>query len=413
MIIPSTDEMPMDPKAEKEIRVCPACKTGKMVPEKSVLDTWFTSSLSPEINNNHPLNGKLNGELYPMSMRPQAHDIIRTWAVYSILMGLYKHNAVPWENLMISGHILVQKGEKISKKTGGGKYKPEDLISQKSADAIRYAMACSSLGKDTYFDEKEVEKGRKLVTKLYNAGKLVLSKLKDFDPKVEVPNDNLEAIDQWILNRSVETAQKMAEAFENYEYSQARQIFEDFFWREFCDNYLEIVKKRLSIESNTDKLKISAQYACYHSFLNILKMVSPFIPHITEEMFHADVIIKQDGENTTESVKSNAESGYFSTNEGVKSIHNTLWPSQEVKYTDEKIKENAHFVLSVIAEIRKYKADNKIKLSTPVSVLKIKCSEEQKEKLTGFLDDLASLARAEKMETEITNNKEIGIEITL
>ena len=141
-------------------------------------------------------------------------------------------------------------------------------------------------------------------------------------------------------------------------------------------------------------------------------MVSPFVPHITEEMFHADIIIKQEGENTTESINSNSDSGYFSSNEGMKSIHNTPWPSDVNKYTDEKIKERADFVLLVIAEIRKYKSDNKIKLSTPVSVLKIKCSEEQKKKLTGFLDDLASLARAEKIETEITDSKEIVIEIT-
>nr|AQS30177.1 hypothetical protein [uncultured bacterium] len=409
--IPSENEMPIDPKKETNVQDCSSCKIGKMIPEKNVLDTWFTSSLSPEINNNNPLNGKLNGKMYPMSMRPQAHDIIQTWAVYSILMSLYKHNDIPWENLMISGHILVQKGEKISKKTGGGKYKPEDLINQKSADAIRYAMSGSSLGKDTYFDEKEVEKGRKLVTKLYNAGKLVLSKLKSFDPKTEVFNNDLEAIDQWVLNRSVETAQKMTEAFESYEYSQARQTFEDFFWREFCDNYLEIVKKRLSIESGTDKKKISAQYACYHSFFNILKMVSPFMPHITEEMFHANIITKQEGENTVESVTSDSDSGYLSTNEGIKSIHNSSWPSGNIEYFNEGKKEGVDFVLSVITEIRKYKADNKIKLSTPVSVLKIKCSKEQKEKLTGFLEDIASLARAENIEIEVGEDEKISIEI--
>jgi valyl-tRNA synthetase len=191
------------------------------------------------------------------------------------------------------------------------------------------------------------------------------------------------------------------------------QIFEDFFWREFCDNYLEIVKKRLSIESAADKKKISAQYACYHSFLNILKMVSPFVPHITEEMFHADVITKQTGDVSTESITSNSDSGYFSTNEGMKSIHNTLWPSDRIEYSSEGIGENADLALLVIAEIRKYKADNKIKLSTPVSVLKIKCSEEQKARLSGFLDDLASLARAEKIEVKAIDSQEIGIEITL
>ena len=116
VIIPAEDQLPMILSQRKEIHNCPDCKIGKMIPERSVLDTWFTSSLSPDINNNHPLNGELNGKLYPMSMRPQAHDIIRTWAVYSILMGLYKHNEAPWKDLMISGHILVQKGEKISKK---------------------------------------------------------------------------------------------------------------------------------------------------------------------------------------------------------------------------------------------------------------------------------------------------------
>jgi len=128
VVIPEENEFPMDPKAHNVEKDCPHCKTGKLIPESNVLDTWFTSSLTPDINNGNQLNGSLKDTLYPMSMRPQAHDIIRTWTVYSILMGLYRHNEAPWKDLMISGHILVKKGEKISKKTGGGKYSPEELI---------------------------------------------------------------------------------------------------------------------------------------------------------------------------------------------------------------------------------------------------------------------------------------------
>ncbi len=414
IVIPEVTEMPIDPKTEKDHRDCPKCKTGKLMPEKSVLDTWFTSSLSPEINNNHPLNGDLNGKLYPMSMRPQAHDIIRTWAVYSILMGLYKHNEVPWRELMISGHILVQKGEKISKKTGGGKYKPEELVSQKSADAIRYAMAGSSLGKDTYFDEKEVEKGKKLVNKIYNAGKLVLSRLSGFDPKIEVQSDDLEAFDRWILDRSTETAGRMAEAFKNYEYAQARQIFEDFFWRDFCDNYLEIAKKRLSLENPDDKGKVSAQFTAYQCFLNAIKMASPFVPHITEEMFHGEMIKVGEGENMRESFKSDSESGYLSTHEGVKSMHSTHWPTAAVEYSDPKNNEAAQFALTLIEKIRKYKSDNKIKFSTPISSLKITCTQEQKKQVETLMADIASVARAEKYDfTIVPEGTESVIELAL
>ena len=411
VLIPDEDQFPIDPKKEKTIHGCVVCGEGKMVPEKSVLDTWFTSSLSPDINNDNPLNGELNGKLYPMSMRPQAHDIIRTWAVYSILMGLYKHNEIPWKDLMISGHILVQKGEKISKKTGGGKYKPEELIATHSADAVRYAMCGASLGRDSYFDEKEVKKGKKLVTKIYNAGKLVLSKLEGFNSKMVIKENELEAIDRWILDRSFETANNMSESFKNYEFSQARQIFEDFFWKDFCDNYLEIVKRRLAIEHNDDNGKISAQFTSYNCFLNVMKMASPFIPHITEEMFHAQIVKKEDDGVIKESISSKSNEGYFSNNENVKSIHSTQWPSVSFDYSDRKNDENANLALDVISKIRRFKTDNKIKFGTQITLLKIKCREEQKNKLSDFLDDIVSLAKADSVEIEIISDEEPVIEI--
>lgn len=410
IVIPDESEFPIDPKKEKAERKCPDCKNGKLVPDKNIFDTWFTSSLTPDINNLHPLNGKLQGKMYPMSMRPLAHDIIRTWAVYSILMGLYRHNAAPWKDLMISGHILLKKGEKISKKTGGGKYKPEELIATQSADAIRYTMCGVALGKDAYYDEKEVEKGRKLATKLYNAGKLVLGKLQDFDPKENVSMNDLEAIDKWILQRSFETGEKMAQAFDNYEYSQARQAFDDFFWSEFCDNYLEIAKGRLNKIENS-KEKRSAQFASYQGFLNVLKMASPFVPHITEEMYHAEIIKKGEGENMKESIDSKSDAGYFYRNEKIASIHISKWPRNNKEYFDAGIIEGAEMALSVISEARKFKADNKIKLRDEVSSLTIKCPSDKQALIKPFLADIASVAKAR--EISMTDGEGLSVEIKI
>ncbi len=412
IVIPEESSFPLDPKTQKMGKNCPHCKKGKLVTKKSVLDTWFTSALTPDINNNHPLNGPLKDKMYPMSMRPMGHDIIRTWATYSILMGLYRHNEIPWKDLMISGHLLLKKGEKISKKTGGGVYKPEELIARESADALRYAMFGTALGKDAYFDEKEIRKGKKLVTKIYNAGKLVLSKLQDFDPKIQVSKENLEAFDKWILQRSFETAKKMAEALGRYEYSEARRFFENFFWREFCDNYLEIAKSRLSIDPGDKEKqtkKLSAQYASYYSFLNILKMASPFVPHITEEMYHAEIVRKGKKENIHGSISSKSESGYFFRHEGIKSIHNTRWPTAITESFGTEIIEGAKLALLIISEARKIKTIKKIRFGAAVSFLKIKCPKDKHDILKPFLEDIGYVMRAK--ETIVADSKKVKVSI--
>lgn len=415
VVISDEDNFFIDSKIKKgPERCCPRCKTGKLVAEKNVLDTWFTSSLSPDINSSHPLNGRLRNKLYPLSMRPQAHDIIRTWTVYSILMGIYRHNKAPWKDLMISGHLLVKKGEKISKKTGWGKYKPEELITSQSADAVRYAMCGAALGKDAYFDEKEIVKGKKLVTKIYNAGKLVLSKLESFNPKVKFSKDNLEMFDQWIIQRSLETAQKMSEFFNNYEFSRARKVFEDFFWSEFCDNYLEIVKGRLSISSD-DKEKTaekkSAQFAVYQSFLNILKMASPFIPHITEEIYHTEIIKRGKKENKREFIESKGNLGYFYKNEKVRSIHNTKWPFDPREYLNNEVEGGIKFALFIISKTRKIRTDKKIRLGEKISFLKIKCPKDKYNTLKPLLKDIAYVTRAEKIIVKKGEETEVEIEI--
>jgi valyl-tRNA synthetase len=266
------------------------------------------------------------------------------------------------------------------------------------------------LGKDLYFDEMEIEKGRKLTTKIFNAGRLVLMKLKDFSPK-EIKNKNikLEEFDKWILQKSFKTVREMAKALEKYQYFKARKIFEDFFWSEFCDNYLEIAKGRLSINSNDKKdlsKKISAQYATYYSFLNILKMAAPFVPYITEEIYHSEL---KDKNSDNIILISEKNKGYFYKNEKIKSIHKTLWPlNNNIKIENSVIKK-AKTALMIISQIRKIKSTHNIKLGENISVLKIKCPLDKQRDIKPFLDDIAYIAKAEKIEMEEGENIEVSI----
>ncbi len=389
--LPNENNFPIDPKIQTEVLSCPKCQKGNLIPEKGVLDTWFTSSLTPDINNIFPTNNQLAEKLYPMSLRPQGHDIIRTWAVYSILMGLYRHQEIPWRELMISGHILLRKGEKISKKTGGGQFKPEDVIKNHSADAIRYAMYGASLGRDAFYDEQEVKKGKKLVVKIYNAGKFILSHLTDFSKDNIANQPELETLDRWIIYRSYVVAQKMAKEFEKYEYNKARILFENFFWSDFCDNYLEIVKGRLWNEEKSSEKYQSAQYALYLTYLNILKIISPFMPHITEEMYHAKLLANN-------RIISQTDSGFFASLEEQTSIHLTAWPidQQNISLTEEELL-GVELMLTTIAEARKYRASQQLAMNVIIPSFTVNGKKKAELLLKPFLADLLFVIKAEKV----------------
>jgi valyl-tRNA synthetase len=222
-------------------------------PETLVLDTWFTSGLSPLINETFlKRDGRTGGNLIPFSLRPQAHDIIRTRLLYTTLQSYFRTGDIPFSDVMISGHVLAGKSEKISKSTGNAKVEPENLIKQRGADAVRYRTSGGQLGKDMVFDEEELKKGQKLVTKLWNAFQFVKMQLADvYSPDtgswIEESEETIELYptDQRILEKLNITIEKMNTHLDNFEYGLAKIAFEEFFWADFCDNYLELIKVRL------------------------------------------------------------------------------------------------------------------------------------------------------------------------
>jgi len=356
IILPNEKELPIDPIQIK--KKCPRC-SGVAEPEKKVLDTWATSSLTPQI----ALSLIDNKIKIPFSLRPQAHDIIRTWAFYTIVKSLYQENKIPWNNVMISGYVTLG-GEKMSKSKGTG-IQTELILQEYGADALRFWAAGSKLGEDSDYQEKDLVTGKKFINKLFNASRFVFMNLRNY--KKEKPN-KLEKIDELFLKKLNSLVINCTQAFEKYEYSKAKAETEKFFWHDFCDNYLEIIKKRIYNEKGDRKL--SAQYTLYKSLLAILKLIAPIMPFITEEIYQ----------------------NHFKKTEKIKSIHLTRWPKSE------KQAEAGEFELFL--EVLKKIRQEKTKAKKPMNVKIILTLEKADiEVLKNVLQDLKDVTNAKDIET--------------
>jgi len=370
-ILPDEKELPVDPLQTK--KKCVKCgKNAKG--ESRVLDTWATSSMTPQIvaslvNSSHDSFDKSNAlkVKIPFSLRPQAHDIIRTWAFYTIAKSLMHGNKIPWENIVVSGFVKLD-GKKMSKSKGTG-VDPQKAIEEYGADALRFWAAGSKLGNDLDYQEKDLITGKKIINKLTNASNFVFMNLKDYDGKKP---KKLEAIDSAFLNRVLELVKKVTKYFLDYEYSKAKFETENFFWKIFCDNYLEIVKKRVYVETG-DKRK-SAQYVLYQSLLVILKMFAPIMPFITEEIYQE----------------------HFKKFEKTKSIHLTEFPKVGI-WNLEDLKYHIEFdvFLKVVSKIRA----EKTKAQKPMNA---ECSIDLHEGdymllKNKFLDDLKNVTNAKEI----------------
>ncbi|HJJ92829.1 MAG TPA: class I tRNA ligase family protein, partial [Methanocorpusculum sp.] len=343
------------------------CGCEEFIPEKAVMDTWATSAVTPLINRKF---GEPNEKsfLQPMSMRCHAHEIIRTWTFYTIVKHLYHIGDIPWENLMISGFVLAKSGEKISKSKNNAAFSPTELLKNYGADMIRYWSASNKLGTDTFFDIKELDISKRFLTKLWNFAKFTELQLQDFSPENV---ETYEPIDLWILSRCHETFEKYSNAMEDYEIGLARQEIDNFFWKDLCDYYLEIVKERLYNKDNkfSPAAQKSAQHTLFNVALEVLKMYSPFVPHITEfifqEVFAQKTAIK-----------------FLST-----ATFGTLpYEAQNLKFGE--------FVKMVIGEVRKFKTEKNFSMKEALDALKISTSRENLSLLEKSAEDIKSCTHA-------------------
>jgi valyl-tRNA synthetase len=312
----------VDPTVENPpVDKCPICgKPLKGVEE--VFDTWVDSSISPLFNTYFYRDNNLFKKLYPMSLRPQAHDIIRTWAFYSIIRCDIATGNKPWNDIFIDGHILAEDGRPMHA-SWGNVVDPLKIIEEFGTDPFRYFAATCTLGEDTPFRKRELVHGKKLLNKLWNVANFVEMNIKG---KSEIyPEDSM---DLWILSEFSETLENVTLFMDQYRYDRAIRELDEFFWHVFADHYIELIKYRVSKNLGT-------QYTLYNVFLGIIKMYAPFMPHITEEIYHR----------------------LFSKYEGKISIHLETWPEKYEKiFLDE-----GRIVKEIIASLRRYKNENNLR----------------------------------------------------
>jgi len=370
---PTTDVPPGYDAAQRN-------QPGGFAADPDVMDTWATSSLSPQIVCGWEDDPDLFERTFPMDMRPQAHEIIRTWLFSTVVRSHYLHGSLPWGNAAISGFIVDPDRKKLSKSAGNMPDDPVTLIERHGADAVRYWSANGRPGMDMTFDEGQMKIGRRLAIKLLNASKFALGVGQPAHGAVVT-----EPIDRSMLVRLADLVDEATRAFDGYDYARALERTEAHFWS-FCDDYLELVKNRAYSETPEAE---SAKAALHLALETLLKLFAPFLPYVTEEVWSW-------------------------WREG--SIHRSSWP--DAGELRDAAGDGDPLVMTVAAEVltevRRAKSEAKRSMRAPVEKVKVHDTPERLAALDEAALDIRSAGvidqiwfdKAETMTVEVTLGEE-------
>jgi len=356
---------------------------GGFVADPDVMDTWATSSLTPEIACGWEEDGDLFARTYPMDLRPQAHEIIRTWLFSTVVRAHLEFDGLPWAHASISGWVLDPDRKKMSK-SKGNVVTPMNLLEQYGSDAVRYWAASGRPGTDTAFDEGQMKVGRRLAIKLLNASKFALGHIGDGGARAADPGAVTAALDRALLADLASLIVEATASFDDYDYARALERTERFFWG-FCDDYVELVKQR-AYGAGGDEGAASARAALAIALANLLGLFAPHLPFVTEEVWSW----WQPG-----------------------SVHRAAWPdATPVRAAAADGDAGAYEVAArVLGEVRKAKTASKRSLKTVVRRLVVRGDATLLERLEAVKVDVCEAARAESV--ELLASEEFAVEVEL
>ncbi|MDT8357887.1 MAG: valine--tRNA ligase [Methanomicrobiaceae archaeon] len=350
-ILPAEEDLPVDPVSDRPKRPCPACGGTEVVGEEDVLDTWMDSSIS--VLRITEWDGKEVPLPFPAQLRPQGHDIIRTWAFYTILRSVALTGKHPWEEILINGMVLGDDGFKMSK-SRGNIIAPEEVLIQHGADAFRqWSAAGAATGSDIMFSWNDIVAAQRFQTKLWNILRFVVPHLGEEEQVTELT-------DRWLLARLNRAAGEVTDAMETCQFDRALKVIREFVWADLADNYIELVKGRLYSDAPG---RASAAVALRIALDAIFRMLAPFTPFFAEECF-----------------------SYLSG----ESVHRQGWPG--IRGEDPESLQKGDLVARVVSEVRRYKHDRGMALNAPMKKVVI---------YTPFpVDDAGDAARALNADVE-------------
>jgi valyl-tRNA synthetase len=382
-LLPEESQLPVDPSTDVPAGYTAGQRDqpGGFTGDSDVMDTWATSSLSPQIAALWEEDEDLFKRVFPMDVRPQAHDIIRTWLFSTVLRAELEHGTLPWKNAAISGWVLDPDRKKMSK-SKGNVVTPMGLLEEHGSDGVRYWAASGRPGTDTAFDTGQMKVGRRLAIKLLNASKFVLSRPEPAGA-VSAP------VDRGLLTSLAKIVQESTRDLEDYNYTRVLERTETFFWS-FCDDYLELVKGRRYGDQGPE-LAASANGALLAALDVMLRLFAPFLPFVTDEVWSW----WKDG-----------------------TIHKAAWPSAEELLqlcepsgSDDQGVAALEFAAAVLGAIRKKKSEEQRPLKTAVARATITAPAAQLELLSLVERDLRASGLIREL--EIANGDSLQVDVEL